>query len=200
MNDNRDLNSRAPDDSLDQLLRQELRWEAPPELTLRLLGFFVITAILLAGRTDSAFTAELGAMKMRQEIDALRVLGVDPMEALVVPRVLAMLVMTPVLTFVAVIAGLLGGMLVSWLALDVSPVLFVNRIHENVPWRHFWVGMVKAPVFAILIALVGCFEGLRVSGSAESVGKMTTRAVVEGIFLVIIFDALFSVLFSILRI
>jgi phospholipid/cholesterol/gamma-HCH transport system permease protein len=155
----------------------------------------VITAILLAGRTDSAFTAELGAMKMRQEIDALRVLGVDPMEALVVPRVLAMLVMTPVLTFVAVIAGLLGGMLVSWLALDVSPVLFVNRIHENVPWRHFWVGMSKAPVFALIVAIVGCRHGLEVGGDVASLGKRVTTSVVQAIFLVIVIDALFALWF-----
>jgi phospholipid/cholesterol/gamma-HCH transport system permease protein len=155
----------------------------------------VITAILLAGRTDSAFTAELGAMKMRQEIDALRVLGVDPMEALVVPRVLAMVLMTPVLTFVAVIAGLLGGMLVSWLALDVSPVLFVNRIHENVPPRHFWVGMMKAPVFALIVALVGCRHGLEVGGDVASLGKRVTASVVQAIFLVIVVDAAFALWF-----
>jgi phospholipid/cholesterol/gamma-HCH transport system permease protein len=155
----------------------------------------VITAVLLAGRTDSSFTAELGAMKMRQEIDALRVLGVDPMEALVVPRVLAMLVMTPVLTFVAVIAGLLGGMLVSWLALNVSPVLFVNRIHENVPVRHFWVGMVKAPVFAMVVSLVGCRHGLEVGGDVASLGRRVTASVVQAIFLVIVIDAIFALWF-----
>jgi phospholipid/cholesterol/gamma-HCH transport system permease protein len=155
----------------------------------------VITAVLLAGRTDSAFTAELGAMKMRQEIDALRVLGVDPMEALVVPRVLAMLLMTPVLTFVAVIAGLAGGMLVSWLALNVSPVLFVNRIHENVPPRHFWVGMMKAPVFAMVVALVGCRHGLETGGDVASLGRRVTASVVQAIFLVIVLDAIFALWF-----
>lgn len=155
----------------------------------------VITAVLLAGRTDSAFTAELGAMKMRQEIDALRVLGVDPMEALVVPRVLAMLLMTPVLTFVAVIAGLAGGMMVCSLALDVSPVLFVNRIHENVPPRHFWVGMMKAPVFAMVVALVGCRHGLEVGSDVSSLGQRVTASVVQAIFLVIVMDAIFALWF-----
>jgi phospholipid/cholesterol/gamma-HCH transport system permease protein len=155
----------------------------------------VITAVLLAGRTDSAFTAELGAMKMRQEVDALRVLGVDPIEALVAPRVLAMLVMTPLLTFIAVMAGLLGGMLVCWAALDVSPVLFVNRIHDNVPVRHFWVGMVKAPVFALVVALVGCRHGLEVGGDVVSLGRRVTASVVQAIFLVIVLDALFAVWF-----
>ncbi|MGE3304146.1 MAG: MlaE family ABC transporter permease [Hyphomonadaceae bacterium] len=155
----------------------------------------VITAVLLAGRTDSAFTAEIGAMKMRQEIDALRVLGVDPMEALVAPRVLAMLIMTPLLTFVAVIAGLAGGMLVAWLALDVSPVLFVNRMHDNVPARHFWIGMSKAPVFAMVVAVVGCRHGMEVGGDVASLGRSTTASVVQAIFLVILLDAIFALWF-----
>ncbi|HWA23275.1 MAG TPA: ABC transporter permease [Caulobacterales bacterium] len=155
----------------------------------------VITAVLLAGRTNSAFTAELGAMKMRQEIDALRVLGVDPMEALVAPRVLAMLFMTPVLTFVAVIAGLIGGMLVCQLALNISPVLFLNRIQENVPVRHFWVGMIKAPVFAVILAVVACRHGLNVGGDVASLGKETTSSVVQAIFLVIVVDAIFALWF-----
>jgi phospholipid/cholesterol/gamma-HCH transport system permease protein len=155
----------------------------------------VITAVLLAGRTNSAFTAELGAMKMRQEIDALRVLGVDPMEALVAPRVLAMLFMTPLLTFVAVIAGLIGGMLVCQLALNISPVLFLNRIQENVPVRHFWVGMIKAPVFAMILAVVACRHGLNVGGDVASLGKETTASVVQAIFLVVVVDAIFALWF-----
>ncbi|MEJ0023614.1 MAG: ABC transporter permease [Alphaproteobacteria bacterium] len=155
----------------------------------------VITCVLLAGRTNSSFTAELGAMKMRQEIDALRVLGVDPMEALVAPRVLAMLFMTPVLTFVAVMAGLLGGMLVSWLALNISPVLFLNRIQENVPVRHFWVGMIKAPVFAMILAVVACRHGLNVGGDVASLGKETTSSVVQAIFLIVVVDAIFALWF-----
>ena len=155
----------------------------------------VITGVLLAGRTNSAFTAELGAMKMRQEIDALRVLGVDPMEALVAPRVIAMLIMTPLLTFVAILAGLVGGMMVSWLALDVSPVLFVNRVHENVPFRNFEVGMMKTPVFALIVALVGCRHGLEVGGDVASLGRRVTGSVVQAIFLIIVLDAIFALWF-----
>ena len=155
----------------------------------------VITAVLLAGRTNSAFTAELGAMKMRQEIDALRVLGVDPMEALVAPRVLAILVMTPLLTFVALIAGLVGGMLVCQLSLNISPVLFLNRIQENVPSIHFVVGMIKAPVFAMILSVVACRHGLNVGGDVASLGKETTASVVQAIFLIIVVDAIFALWF-----
>ncbi len=155
----------------------------------------VITAVLLAGRTNSAFTAELGAMKMRQEIDALRVLGVEPMEALVAPRVLAMLIMTPVLTFVAVIAGIIGGMLVCQLSLNISPALFFTRIQENVPWTHFLVGMIKAPVFAVILAVVACRHGLNVGGDVASLGKETTASVVQAIFLIIVVDAIFALWF-----
>ena len=114
----------------------------------------LITAILLAGRTDSAFTAEIGAMKMRQEIDAMRVIGIDPVEALVVPRLLAMLFMMPILTFGATMSGILGGMLVTWAELSVSPQMFFARISEVVPSQHFWVGMVKAPAFAIVLSII----------------------------------------------
>ncbi len=155
----------------------------------------VITAVLLAGRTDSAFTAEIGAMKMRQEIDALRVIGVDPMEALVAPRVLGMLVMTPVLTFAATIAGLVGGLLVCWLSLGVSPALFLTRMQDGVPIQHFWVGMAKAPVFALVLALVGCRHGLETGGDVASLGKRTTASVVQAIFLVLVLDALFALWF-----
>lgn len=155
----------------------------------------VITAILLAGRTDSAFTAQIGAMKMRQEIDAMRVLGIDPMEALVVPRLIAMLVMTPILAFAAVLAGLLGGLLVCWAALNVSPVMFVTRIQEAVPVQHFWVGMIKAPVMAVILALIGCRHGLETGGDVTSLGKRVTSSVVQAIFLVIVVDALFAIWF-----
>src|SRR5262249_39110650 len=137
----------------------------------------VITAVLLAGRTDSSFTAEIGAMKMRQEIDAMRVMGIDPIEALVVPRVIAMLVMTPVLAFAAVIAGLLGGFLVVWFDLGVSPIMFASRITENVPAQHFWVGMAKAPVFAFILAVLGCQHGLAVGGDVQSLGRQVTTSV-----------------------
>ena len=155
----------------------------------------VITAVLLAGRTDSSFTAEIGAMKMRQEIDAMRIIGVDPMEALVVPRVIAMLIMTPLLAFSAVMAGLVGGLLVVWFDLGVSPAMFASRIIENVPPQHFWVGMVKAPVFAFVLAIVGCQHGLAVGGDVASLGKRTTTSVVQAIFLVVLLDALFALWF-----
>ena len=155
----------------------------------------VIMAVLLAGRTNSAFTAEIGAMKMRQEIDAMRVMGIDPMEALVVPRVIAMVVMAPILAFAAVLAGLFGGLLVCWGDLGVSAVMFFNRIAEGVPQQHFWVGMVKAPVFAFALAIVACRQGLAVGGDVASLGARTTASVVQSIFLVILLDAMFALWF-----
>lgn len=155
----------------------------------------VITAVLLAGRTDSAFTAEIGAMKMRQEIDAMRVMGIDPMEALVVPRVIAMLIMMPILTFAAMIAGLLGGLIACWGYLDVSPAMFFTRIQDGVPAQHFWVGMSKAPVFALVLAVVACRHGLEVGGDVGSLGRKVTAAVVEAIFIVVALDALFALWF-----
>ncbi|MBI1251826.1 MAG: MlaE family lipid ABC transporter permease subunit [Alphaproteobacteria bacterium] len=155
----------------------------------------VITAVLLAGRTDSAFTAQIGAMKMRQEIDAMRVMGLDPMEALVAPRVLAMLVMTPILAFAAVVAGLAGGLVACWATLDVSVSMYFQRIADGVPQQHFWVGMAKSPVFAIVLAVVGCRHGLAVGGDVASLGRRTTSSVVQSIFLVIMLDALFALWF-----
>lgn len=155
----------------------------------------VITAILLAGRTDSAFTAEIGAMKMRQEIDAMRVMDIDPMEALVAPRVIAMVIMTPILTFAAMMAGLAGGLLVCWAQLDVSPVMFFTRIADGVPSQHFWVGMIKAPVFALVLALIGCKQGLSVGGDVGSLGARVTSSVVQSIFMVILIDAMFALWF-----
>lgn len=170
--------------------------------TVELVGFsvlrefaVVITAVLLAGRTDSAFTAEIGAMKMRQEIDAMRVLGLDVMERLVVPRVIAMVVMTPLLTFAAMVAGLAGGMMVCWGVLGVSPVLFLSRIQEGVGETHFWVGMSKAPLFGFVLALVGCRHGLRVGGDVASLGRETTSSVVQAIFLVVVIDAALALWF-----
>ncbi|MCK7594018.1 MlaE family ABC transporter permease [Pseudomarimonas salicorniae] len=155
----------------------------------------LLTAILLAGRSGSAFTAQIGSMKSREEVDAIRSLGMDPVELLVVPRLLALLVMLPLLSFVATLAGILGGALVGSLALDISPVMFVTRLQEMTDIRHLWVGLVKAPVFAFLIAVVGCLEGFKVEGSAESVGRHTTSSVVQSIFLVILFDAMFAIFF-----
>jgi phospholipid/cholesterol/gamma-HCH transport system permease protein len=155
----------------------------------------IITAALLAGRTGSAFTAEIGAMKMRQEIDAMRVIGIEPMDALVAPRVLAMLIMTPILAFGAMMAGIFGGMLVCWAELGVSPNMFFTRISETVPAQHFWVGISKAPAFALVIAVIGCKQGLSVGGDVASLGARVTSAVVQSIFMVILLDALFALWF-----
>jgi phospholipid/cholesterol/gamma-HCH transport system permease protein len=160
----------------------------------------VITAILLAGRTDSAFTAQIGAMKMRQEIDAMRTIGLDPMEALVAPRLLALIVMTPLLTFAAMISGIAGGLLAAWMAMDISPVMFIRRFQDVVPEQHFWVGIVKAPVFAIVVALVGCRQGMLVEGDVVSLGRRTTSSVVQSIFLVILLDAIFAVVYYFLNV
>jgi len=155
----------------------------------------LLTAILLAGRSGSAFTAQIGSMKSREELDAIRALGLDAVELLVLPRLLALLIMLPLLTFIGMMSGLLGGALVGSAALDISPGMFISRLYEMTEIRHFWVGMIKAPVFAFLIAVVGCLEGMKVAGSAESVGRHTTSSVVQSIFLVILFDALFAMFF-----
>ncbi|MGQ0533659.1 MAG: MlaE family ABC transporter permease [Caulobacteraceae bacterium] len=155
----------------------------------------VITAVLLAGRTNSSFTAEIGAMKMRQEIDAMRVIGIEPMEALVVPRVIAMLVMAPLLTFAAMMSGIFGGLLVCWSELDISPAMFFARVSEVVPAQHFWVGFSKAPAFAIVLAVIACKQGLSVGGDVASLGARVTTSVVQAIFMVILMDALFALWF-----
>ena len=155
----------------------------------------LLTAILLAGRSGSAFTAQLGSMKSREELDAIRAIGLDAMELLVVPRVLALLVMLPVLGFLAMLSGIVGGALVGSMSLDITPGMFVSRLYEMTEVRHFWVGMIKAPVFAFLIGVIGCLEGFKVEGSAESVGRHTTSSVVQAIFLVIVADALFAIFF-----
>lgn len=155
----------------------------------------LLTAIILAGRSGSAFTAQIGSMKSREELDAIKALGLDPVELLVLPRLIALFVMLPILTFLSMVMGLVGGGIVSMLSLDISAGQFITRLHEMTEIRHFWAGMIKAPVFAFLIAVVGCLEGLKVEGSAESVGRHTTASVVQAIFLVIVFDALFAVFF-----
>lgn len=166
---------------------------------LRELGV-LLTAILIAGRSGSAFTAQIGTMKVNEEIAAMRTLGLDPVVVLVLPRLFALTLTLPVLTFFADLMGLCGGALMAWNTLGIDPVLFFNRLNEVIVPRTFVIGMVKAPVFASLIALVGCYEGLRVKRDAESVGRLTTRSVVQSIFLVILFDALFSILFNILKV
>lgn len=155
----------------------------------------LITAILVAGRSGSAITAQIGIMKLNQEVDALNSLGLNPMEVLVVPRILALIFVMPCLAFVSDIAGLLGGGIIVMCSLDVSPQLYLCRIEEAITTGSFWVGMIKAPLFGATIGIVSCFEGLRVWGTAESIGICTTRAVVEGIFLVTIMDALLSIFF-----
>ncbi|WP_051587368.1 ABC transporter permease [Pseudomonas sp. RL] len=150
----------------------------------------LLTAILLAGRTASAFTAQIGSMKANEELDAIRTLGLDPLELLVLPRVFALLIALPLLTFIAMLSGMLGGAVVCMLSLDIPPSLYLSIIQNGVDVRHFLVGMAKAPIFAFLIAVIGCLEGFRVSGSAQSVGEHTTSSVVQSIFMVILVDAL----------
>jgi phospholipid/cholesterol/gamma-HCH transport system permease protein len=164
---------------------------------LRELGI-LMTAIIVAGRSGSAFTAQIGTMKVNQEVDAISTLGLDPIELLVVPRVLALMISLPLLAFFADIMGLLGGATMSYMTLGISFAQFIKQLQGAVGLNTFLVGIAKAPVFALVIAMVGCYEGLKVTGSAESVGALTTRSVVEGIFLVIVMDAVFSILFSIL--
>jgi len=156
---------------------------------LREFGVF-LAAILVAGRTSSAFAAQIGSMRANEEIDAIRVLGLDPVEWLVLPRVLAMMLALPILAFIAMICGIAGGMVVCALRLDISPGMFLSLFTTDIEPRHFFVGIGKAPVFAFLIASIGCLEGFRVSGSAQSVGEHTTSAVVQSIFTVIVVDAI----------
>ena len=160
----------------------------------------LITALLLAGRSASSFAAEIGAMKMNQEIDAMRVLGVDPFDALVLPRFLALLMTIPLLVFVATLAGLGGGMVVAWTVLGLEPTAFFQRLVDNVGATHFWVGMSKAPVMAVVIAGIGCRQGMEVGGDVESLGRRVTAAVVHAIFAAILIDAVFALIYMQLNI
>lgn len=160
----------------------------------------IITAVLLAGRSASAFAAEIGSMKMNQEIDAMKVLGVDPFEALVFPRFAALLLTIPLLTFVATLAGLFGGLVVTWSVLDLGPAFFLQRIVDNVGATQFWVGLSKAPVMAAVIAGIGCRQGLEVGGDVESLGRRVTAAVVHAIFAIIMIDAVFALIYMELEI
>jgi phospholipid/cholesterol/gamma-HCH transport system permease protein len=162
---------------------------------LREIGI-LLTAVVVAGRSGSAFTAQIGMMKVNEEVDALRTLGLDPLEVLVLPRLLALMIALPLLAFFADIMALFGGGVMCAFVLDISPDQYINRLSEAIWPRTFWVGIVKAPVFAFVIAMVGCYEGLTVDGSAESVGRKTTLSVVVAIFLVIVCDAIFSIVFS----
>ncbi len=154
----------------------------------------LLTAILLAGRTASAFTAQIGSMKSGEELDAIRTMGLDPIELLVLPRLKALLLTLPLLTFLATMAGLLGGLAVCYFSLHISPEMYFNRLNTELSPRHFWLGMSKAPLFALVIGLIGCLEGFKVRGTAQSVGEHTTSSVVQTISIVILLDA-FAALF-----
>ncbi len=164
-------------------------------LVLREVGVLIVS-IMVAGRSGSAYTAELGSMKMREEIDALRTMGFDPVEVLVLPRIVALLIGLPLLTFLGSMAALYGGGLVSWLYGGISPEVFLARLDEAISTDTFAVGMIKAPFMALIIGVVSCLEGLRVEGSAESLGEQTTSSVVKSIFLVIVVDGLFAMFFA----
>ncbi|GGB24731.1 ABC transporter permease [Sphingomonas metalli] len=164
-------------------------------LTLRELGV-LMTAIMVAGRSGSAFAAQLGTMKLTEEIDAMRTIGVSPMEALVLPRTLAAVILMPLLGFYSSLIAMIGGCLLAWASLGIPPVTFIARIREVVPITDLYVGLIKAPVFGAIIAIAGCFQGMSVEADAEQVGLRTTAAVVQGIFLVIVLDAFFAVFFT----
>ena len=166
---------------------------------LRELGV-LLSAIIIAGRSGSAFTAQIGTMQVNEEIDALRTLGLDPIEVLVLPRLFGLGLTLPLLVFYADFMGLLGGGLMAWAALGINIPNFLTQLQSAVTETTLWVGVVKAPFFAAIIALVGCYEGLHVTRSAESVGRLTTQSVVEAIFFVIVTDAAFSIVFSVLKV
>jgi phospholipid/cholesterol/gamma-HCH transport system permease protein len=164
-------------------------------ITIRELGT-LMTAIMVAGRSGSAFAAQLGTMKITEEIDAMRTIGVSPVEALVIPRIIAAVVMMPLLSFWSMLMSLLGGGIFVWLSLSIPPLTYIQRLQEVIPITDLWVGLIKAPVFGFIIALAGCFQGMLVQGDSEEVGLRTTNAVVQSIFLVIVLDAVFAVFFS----
>jgi len=156
----------------------------------------LMTAIMVAGRSGSAFAAQLGSMKLSEEVDAMRTIGVSPMEALVFPRVFSTVLLMPLLGFYAAILSMIGGGLFCWFSLGIPPISFIQRVREIVPMTDLWQTLIKAPTFGLIIAMAGCFQGLQVEGNAEEVGLRTTTAVVQGIFLVIVLDAFFAVFFT----
>ncbi len=164
-------------------------------ITVRELGV-LMTAIMVAGRSGSSFAAQIGTMKITEEIDAMRTIGVSPVEALVLPRMIACIIMMPLLGFWAILMSLLGGGVLVWMSLDIPPLTYVQRLQEVIPMTDLWIAMIKAPVFGFIIALAGCFQGMLVEGDSEQVGSRTTTAVVQSIFLVIVLDAVFAVFFS----
>ena len=164
-------------------------------LVLRELGVLIV-AIMVAGRSGSAYTAELGSMKMREEIDALSTMGLNPVEVLILPRIVALICALPILSFIGSLAALYGGGLVAWFYGGMGPAIFIARLHDAVSITHFEVGIIKAPFMALVIGIVACSEGLRVKGSAESLGKQTTTSVVKSIFLVFVLVGLFAIFFA----
>ena len=164
-------------------------------ITIRELGT-LMTAIMVAGRSGSAFAAQIGTMKITEEIDAMRTIGVSPVEALVIPRMIAAVLMMPLLAFWSMLLALIGGGVFVWLDLEIPPLTYIQRLQEVIPMTDMWVGLIKAPVFGFIIALAGCFQGFQVQGNSEEVGTRTTTAVVQSIFLVIVLDAVFAVFFS----
>ena len=164
-------------------------------ITIRELGV-LMTAIMVAGRSGSAFAAQLGSMKLAEEVDAMRIIGVSPMEALILPRVISTVILMPLLGFYAAMVAMVGGGLFCWVDLDIPPITFVQRVQEVVPMTDLWVGLIKAPVFGLIIAMSGCYQGMQVEGNAEQVGLRTTASVVQAIFLVIVLDAVFAVFFT----
>lgn len=163
--------------------------------TFRELGI-LLTAIMIAGRSASAFAAQIGSMKLAEEVDAMRTIGLDPVEVLVLPRVIGLVLMMPLLAFYASVLAVIGGGLFTWISLDIPPATFVQRLREVVPMSDFVIGLSKAPVFGAIIAIIGCFQGFQVADNAESVGMRTTLAVVQAIFVVIVLDAFFAVFYS----
>ena len=181
---------------------QQLRQFGAETFTVEAVGIgmfrelgVLLTAIIVAGRSGSAFTAQIGTMQVNQEVDAMRTIGLNPIEWLVLPRIMALLISMPLLAFWGNMTGLLGGAVACTVYLDFTFVQFFDRLRDTVGIWHFYTGMIKAPVFGFIIAAIGCFEGLQVRGSAESVGQLTTRSVVESIFCVIVLDAVFSIIF-----
>jgi phospholipid/cholesterol/gamma-HCH transport system permease protein len=164
-------------------------------LVLREIGVLIV-CIMVAGRSGSAYTAELGSMKMREEIDALSTMGLDPVHVLILPRVAALVIALPILAFIGSIAALYGGGLVAQFYGGMAPAIYIARLHEAISVTHFEVGILKAPFMALVIGVVACSEGLRVKGSAESLGRQTTTSVVKSIFLVIVLDGLFAIFFA----
>ena len=181
----------------------QLRQFGAEVFTINLVGRSVVrelgvlmTSIMVAGRSGSAFAAQIGSMRLAEEVDAMRTIGLPPTEVLTLPRIIATALIMPLLSFYAVVMGLVGGGIFAWISLKIPPVSFVQRIHEVVPITDFWITLIKAPVFGIIIAVMGCYQGMQVTGNAESVGQRTTAAVVQSIFLVIVLDAFFAVFFT----